>query len=205
MSAAVDKLLEVLQVEEPRCVASPGGTRPEDYRNPDCGAPIQLPDDVDGLFGATKSYRKYKHEKPEHRLMLWLRLNGHNNKEIASIAGYSPQVVSQVAKQPWFQEAFCRLSSEMGKDSVETYLEGEIVPTLQRLVQLRDGAESDAVRKAACDSILDRIRGKPTVRVESRVSGQIDNVVYDVAKLQDEYRKNQQVLASCGIAPTGPN
>ena len=205
MSAAVDKLLEVLQVEEPRCVASPGGTRPEDYRNPDCGALLRSPDDVDGLFGATKSYQKYKREKPEHRLMLWLRLNGHNNKEIASLTGYHYVTVGQITKQPWFQEAFCRLSSEMGKDSVETFLEGEIVPTLQRLVQLRDGAESDAVRKSACDSILDRIRGKPTVKVESRVSGQIDNVVYDVAKLQDEYHKNQQILASRGIAPTGPN
>lgn len=207
MSAAL-KILDELLPEKP-VVASQNGTTPkshfpEKYLNEKRGQQMVLDEDVDNLFGQTECYRKYIREKPEHRLMLWLKLNGHNNREISNISGYGYQSVCNVCKQPWFVEAFCRISTEMGKDAVETFLEGEIVPTLSRLGELRY-SESDAVSKAACDSILDRIRGKPTVRVESKVSGQIDNVVYDVAKLQDEYQRNQQILQSRGIQPSGTN
>lgn len=150
--------------------------------------------DADALFGDSGAYQVYKAEKPEHRLMLWLRLNGHTVKETATLTGYTPQTVSQVCKQSWFREAFCRLSTEMGKDVVQTLLEGEVVPTIERLIALRDGAESDAVRKAACDSILDRFMGKPTVRVESKVSGSVDSVVYDATKLLAENKRIQDEL-----------
>ena len=196
---AVDALMQELHVEEPRRVASPDGTRPADYRNGDSGAPLVLDADVHNLFGASKGYTKYKSEKPQHRLMLWLRLNGHNNKEIAQILGCSPQTVCNVGKQEWFMEAFCRISTEMGKDMVETFLEGEILPTMQKLVSLRDGAETDAVKLAASNAILDRIRGKPVARTETKITGSVDNVVYDVAALLEEQKRNAQILASRGI------
>ena len=146
-------------------------------------------DGADSLFGDSSAYQVYKREKPEHRLMLWLRLNGHNVKETATLTGYTPQSVSQVCKQPWFREAFCKLSTEMGKDIAQTLLEGEVVPTIHKLVELRDSAESEAVRKAACDSILDRYLGKPTVKVEQKLSGSVDSVVYDAAKLIAENKR----------------
>lgn len=161
---------------------------------------------ADALFETIPAGRiAFKKEKPEHRLMLWLALQGHNNKEIAAITGYTAWAVGQIRRQPWFLRAFTDLSTAMGRDAVETFLQGEIVPTLQKLVDLRDNAESEAVRKSACDAILDRIRGKPTVHVKSEHSGQVDNVVYDVAALEEKYARNQEILRSRGIQPTGPN
>jgi hypothetical protein len=154
---------------------------------------------VDSLFGDKPAYQGLRKEMPVHRQMLWLRLNGHNVKETAAITGYSPQQVSVVCKQPWFREAFIKLSTQMGKDSVESFLNGEIIPTLERLVHLRDNAESDAVRKSACDSILDRIRGKPVARVETKHSGSIDTTVYDGERLRDELQRNAEILRSRGI------
>ena len=154
---------------------------------------------VDSLFGDKPAYQSYKKERPEHRQMLWLRLNGHNVKETASITGYTPQAVSSICKQPWFREAFVKISTQMGKDSVENFLNGEIIPTLERLVYLRDHAESDAVKKASCDSILDRIRGKPVAKVETKHSGSIDTTVYDGERLRDELQRNAEILRSRGI------
>jgi len=154
---------------------------------------------VDSLFGDTPAYHSFKKELPVHRQMLWLRLNGHNVKETAAITGYTPHHVSAICKQPWFREAFVKLSTQMGRDSVENFLQGEIIPTLERLVSLRDTAESDAVRKAACDSILDRIRGKPVARVETKHSGSIDTTVYDGERLRDELQRNAEILRSRGI------
>ena len=131
--------------------------------------------------------------------MLWLRLQGHNVKETAALCGYTPQSVSQVSKQPWFREAFCRLSQEMGKDAVQTFLEGEVLPALQRTVDLAANADSEAVRLAANREVLDRFLGKSTVKVETKHSGSIDSVVYDAQKLMDENARLDEQLKARGI------
>jgi hypothetical protein len=203
----LNDLLKDLNVETPRGVASPEGTRRAGKIIINENAGEQLFDDasVDHLFGQTKAYVYYKREMPAHRMMLWLRLAGHNNKEIAALTGYSAITVGNITRQPWFTEAFCRISTERGTDIVDTYLQGETIPTLQKLVSLRDTAESDAVKKAACDSILDRIRGKAVAKTEVKINGSVDNVVYDVAELMKERARNDEILRSRGIAPTGPN
>lgn len=203
----LNDLLSDLHVATPRGVPSPEGTRRIGTMtvNVDAGRRVFTDSSVDNLFGQTKAYTYYKRELPSHRMMLWLRLEGHNNREIAEITGYSAVSVGQITRQPWFVEAFCKISTERGLDIVDGYLQGEIIPTLDRLVKLRDTAESDAVKKAACDSILDRVRGKPVARTEVKVAGSIDNVVYDVAALMKEKAANDQILASRGIAPAGPN
>lgn len=203
----LDDILGSLHVATPRGVPSPEGTRRIGPMTVNCDAGVRTYDDatVDHLFAQTKAYVYYKREKPEHRMMLWLRLEGHNNREIASITGYSETSVSQISRQPWFQEAFCKIGTERGLDIVDGYLQGEIIPTLSRLVSLRDTAESDAVKKAACDSILDRVRGKPVARTEVKVDANVNNTVYDVAALMEEKRRNDEILKSRGIQPSSPN
>lgn len=178
-------------------VLSQDNTRKESPYRPGPGA--QQYSDPDSLFGDSLSYHLYKKEKPEHRLMLWLRLQGHNIKETAALTGYTPQTVSQVCKQPWFREAFCKLASEMGKDAVQTYLEGEVLPALQRTVELANSSSSDAVKLAANREVLDRFLGKSTVKVETKHSGSIDSVVYDAQKLMDENARIEEQLRARGI------
>lgn len=153
----------------------------------------------DMLFGASPAYQTIKKEQPEHRIILWLRLRAHSVKEIAALVNYSESQVRQVCAQPWFLDAFCRLSSEVGKDAVETMLEGEVVPSINRLVQLRDNAESDAVRRQAAVDILDRIRGKPTQKIETKSSGSMQVTVFDAAALLEESKRNAEILRSRGI------
>lgn len=158
--------------------------------------------EVDDLFGRhrnTPCYGLIRREKPIHRLILWLTLQGRKPKEISTLVGLKPHAIYTLQAQVWFRDAFCRLSAEMGKDSVQTLLEGEVVPTIQKLVALRDGADSDNVKLAAANAILDRFLGKPTVKVESKSSGTIDHVVHDAAKLQKDYSDIQRQLAARGL------
>ena len=177
----------------PRIVLSQTGTTRDDpYANP------KTPD-ADELFGTSTSYVKYKKEKPEHRLMLWFRLQGYNVKETAQLTGYTPQSVSEVCKQPWFVEAFCRLAKETGKDAVQTFLEGEVLPALQRTVHLAQHADSDAVRTANNREILDRFLGKSIAKAEVRTTGALDVTVYEASKLEEEYKRNQEILKGRGL------
>ena len=155
--------------------------------------------EIDRLFGTTPGYNEIRKENPTHRVILWMRLNGHKPREIATALRISYHTVLSVQRQPWFQRAFCRILAEKGGDQLQTILEGELIPTIETLVELRDSADSSSVRLSAANAILDRIRGKPTVHVEQKVTGQVDSVVYDAQKLLEEQRKNAEILKARGI------
>lgn len=191
----------------PGAVASPGGTIPMEeriargYINADSAQP--LPPDADALFGATKAYINYKKEQPSHRLMLWYKLQGYSNKEVSALVGYSYHTVCQVVKQLWFQEAFCRLAEEMGKDAINTFLEGEVMPALMRTVDLAKNSESEAIRTANNREILDRFLGKSTVKVESKSAVDINHTVVDAAALLAEQRRLDESLKANGLVSHG--
>lgn len=183
----------------PRVVLAQNGTQREDpYLTPP-GTTMKAVADVDSLFGSTPSYNKYKHEKPEHRLILWARLQGHNVKETAALTGYTPQSVSQICRQPWFIEAFCVMSSAMGKDAFQTFIEGQVLPAAQRLVDLAENGETEQVKLAANREILDRFLGKPVAKTETLVKGGTTQVIYDIARLQEDNARVQRELAARGI------
>jgi hypothetical protein len=183
----------------PGKVSSPEGTGPDlsAYRNADCGQP--LGPDVDALFGATKGYVNVKRERFEHRLMLWYKLQAFNNNEVAQLCGVTPQTVSNVTKQPWFQEAFCKLAAEMGKDACTTFLEGEVLPALQRTADMARNGESEAVRLSANRELLDRFLGKATVKIESKASVDVTSTVLDGNRLLEEQRRLDEQIRSNGL------
>ena len=188
----------------PGKVASPEGTIlpieeriARGYINADHGELLEP--DVDSLFGSSKAYLHYKSEQPRHRLILWYKLQSFDNKEIAKLTRYSSFTVCQVVKQERFQKAFVTLAAEMGKDAIQTFLEGEVMPALIRTTELARNGESDQVRLAANREILDRFLGKSVAKTEVKSSGVLDVNVYDAAKLQEEFLRNQEILKGRGI------
>src|ERR1043165_1540052 len=114
------------------------------------------------------------HEKVEHRLILLCKLRGMSNREIAMESGYSEPWISQLLRQPWAVAMMARLTTETGVEAIQKILESEAVPSIMRLVELRDDPEVPAtVARSACDSLLDRYLGKPTQHVDVvQTSGQ---------------------------------
>lgn len=108
-------------------------------------------------------------EKPEHRLMLFMKVQGMSNREIATKLGFSTVHVSQVTRQPWFRLRLVDELKRAGRESLVELFKTEGENSFQTLVEIRDNTEAPAaVRKSAADSILDRILGKPVQKIEER-------------------------------------
>lgn len=150
---------------------------------------------VDALFNDTPDYLSILQERPEHRVMLWMAANGNSTKQIADATNYSVGHVSAVKRQPWFKVMFVRLTSDLGRDTVQEFLKGEVMDSL---VTLRDVRDDEDARKAdrivASNSLLDRFLGKPTVHVESKNTNVNSTISADRARLEEEMRLNEAAL-----------
>ena len=106
------------------------------------------------------------HEKPEHRLIVYLKARGLSNREVAERTGYSEPWVSQIVRQPWFRIRIVQELKEAGLNKIAKLLESSAVDSIYTLITLRDDNEAPkAVRRACADSLLDRWLGKATVHV----------------------------------------
>lgn len=142
-------------------------------------------------------------EKAEHRIMMYMVAEGKSNSEIAKIMGYGTQWVAQVKRQPWFKDQLVKILHEAGKDLVETFLQGEVLTSVETLVEIRDDANAKAAtRVAAANAILDRALGKPVVSIKSE-SRQLpaSDVSEEDARLSREIASIQEQLKASG----GPN
>lgn len=107
-------------------------------------------------------------EKPEHRMMVFLKARGLSNIEIGERMRYSHQHVSQLVRQPWFKLRLVQELSEAGRDQLTELFKVEAINSALKLVELRDDPETPrAVVKSSCDSLLDRFLGKPIAKVET--------------------------------------
>ena len=107
------------------------------------------------------------HEKPEHRLIVYLKARGLSNKEVAEKTGYTPMWVGQICRQPWFRLRLVQELREAGLDKVARLLESSALDSIFTILEIRDDPTAPkAVRRACADSLLDRFLGKPTVHVE---------------------------------------
>lgn len=126
--------------------------------------------DPDRLFSttdrATDPNLAILDEKPEHRLIVYLKAQGFSNKEVSDKTGYTQAWVSQITRQPWFRLRLVQELREAGIDQVQLVLKGNALDSIFTLVELRDDLQAPkAVRKAAADSLLDRYLGKPMQRI----------------------------------------
>lgn len=107
-------------------------------------------------------------EKPEHRVIIYLKAQGKSNKEIAELTGYTQSWVSQILRQPWARLRVLQIINEQGGDAVQQLLQSSTLDSVQTLIDLRDDAKAPAsVRATAASQLLDRVLGKPVQHIES--------------------------------------
>jgi hypothetical protein len=146
-----------------RNVAS-GGSKTESFEE----AAKNYSASEDKLHGDRGPNQTLNREQPVHVLMCYMLASGKTPKEVAEATGYAEASVKLIAKQPWFRKRFLRITSEAGKNQVESFLAGETLSSLETLVLIRDSDKAPgATRIAAANSILDRALGKPTQKVET--------------------------------------
>jgi hypothetical protein len=123
-------------------------------------------EDPDRLFNDRDPNLAIAHEKPEHRLAVYMKARGASNNEIARALGYTAPWVSQLVRQPWFRARLVAEQRSAGIDELRSTIEGAALDSVLTLIDLRDNvANPPAVRRTAADSLLDRYLGKPAVKI----------------------------------------
>jgi hypothetical protein len=131
-----------------------------------------------------------QHEKPEHRIMLHLKLQGHSNVEIAELTGYTATHVGQVCRQPWFRARLNALLQNAETESFNELLGKEAANSFLTMVAIRDDeAASKDTRLRSAMAIMDRHFGKPaqTLNVKGEHTHSlidIDNIDAELAKVE---------------------
>lgn len=145
-------------------------------------------------------------ERPEHRMMLYLKSQGMSNQEIGDKMGYGYQWVCQITRQPWFRKAFVELVEEAGKDSTTEFLKGETLNSLHTLVEIRDNpAAKDAARVAAANAVLDRALGKPTQHIKTERLPTADAAKSDMEATERELAAIRERQVAMGLTTNGSN
>ena len=121
------------------------------------------------LYSDLKPNLRILHEKPEHRVLIFLKAQGLSNTEIAKRTGYDIAWVGQVLRQPWARQRLVDEIQAAGGDAIHTIIKAAGVDSVWRLIDERDNAKArPAERIAAANSLLDRFLGKPTQHIESK-------------------------------------
>ena len=148
----------------------------------------------EALVGDLDAKTVLTRETPAHRTMINMAAAGYTNREIAAAVGRSPTTVANTIRQPWAREYLIKEAKKTVQDEIKTVLEAEALPSIRRLVQIRDSSlETAADRnasKAACDSLLDRFLGKPTQPITTDAK--------PMAELSDEELR-EQVIAELSV------
>ncbi len=127
-------------------------------------------------------------EKPIHRVMAYMMMQGYNDGEIGKATNYSKEHVGVIRKQEWFSELIAKLSEDRFSDALDGLLEGAALEAVTELRNLATTAKSESVRKSASDSLLDRFLGKPTPRIKDLGEGSGDEL-NDAEKLRAEIKE----------------
>jgi hypothetical protein len=166
--------------------------------------------DEDALWNDTtagkdtiRQHRRVR-ELPQHRLMIMLKVQGLSNQEIGERLDVLPSTVGDVLRQPWARARIVHELQTAGRDALHTLLESTAVDSVMTLVSLRDDPKTpQAVKKAACDSLLDRVLGKATQPiVQTNVNIQSTSLVELDAQIK---QIESQELALQGTSGKGQN
>ena len=136
----------------------------------------------DVLFNAKEPNLGILHESPKHRIVISLRAQGHSQRKIAKLIGFTEAWVSQILRQPWAKVQLLEELRKNGGDTMSTLLEAEAEDSLFKIVQVRDTALDPAVQLRAAQDLLDRHLGKAIARIESKSEAHI--TVEDASALE---------------------
>lgn len=136
----------------------------------------EVKDDPDSLYNARDPYYEIKHEKPEHRSIIFLKASGLPNCEIATKLGLSPVTVSNVVRQPWAQARILAEIHRAGRDEVATLLGTGADAILRLQAEMDNENARPSERIQAADKLLDRIFGKPNQPYTKRTEIRLDEL-----------------------------
>lgn len=127
--------------------------------------------DPDALYNSKAPNLAILHEKPEHRVIIFLKAQGLSYREISDRTGHTIPWISQVLRQPWARARLVKEIQSAGRDAVQELIKAAAEDSVFTLIEQRDNEKAKpAERINAANSLLDRFLGKPTQKVESHIT-----------------------------------
>ena len=131
---------------------------------------MDAPTPPGGFFNSRDPNLAILHEKPEHRLLLWMKAQGASNREIAHQSGYTEPWISQLMRQPWAQKTLVGMMTDAGMDITTKLLESACPDSVLKLIELRDDAtiqqNHPGVTRSVCVDLIQQYLGKPKQQVD---------------------------------------
>jgi hypothetical protein len=122
--------------------------------------------DPDRLHNARPPNFAIIHEKPWHRMLVYLKAQGLSDKELAARSGHTQSWISSLCRQPWFRLRLVQELKDAGQDNIRKVLQASALDSVFTLIDIRDDSQAPkAVRRACADSLLDRYLGRPTQHI----------------------------------------
>lgn len=97
-------------------------------------------------------------------MAMFMLLAGCTNDQIAEKAQVTRATVAQIRAQRWFQEKLATVSHENGQATMGL-IQAEAVASVEKLVYLRDHAESERVQAQCALNLLEHAKGKPIATI----------------------------------------
>jgi hypothetical protein len=148
-----------------------------------------------GFFNPRDPNLAILHEKPEHRLLLWMKAQGASNREIAQQSGYTEPWLSQLFRQPWAQVRLVEMLTEAGVDVVHGLLKAAAPDSVLKLIEIRDNPKINqthpGVVRSCCVDLLEHYLGKPKQQVEVRSENKTS---LDITELDAEIAKHDKEI-----------
>lgn len=106
-------------------------------------------------------------EKPEHRLVVFMKAQGGSTAYIAEKSGFTEEHVRKILNQGWARQRLLKELETSGRESIQAMMQSEADDCVSVLRTLRDDPKVPAtVRAQVANSMLDRAFGKPTQQVQ---------------------------------------
>lgn len=129
------------------------------------------------LFNARAPRYINQRETWQHRVIAFLKAEGYTNKEIADRTGYSALVIGNIIRQPCIVELIRQELSKAGRSALSNVLsEEEAIKSIEKLIELRNGAESQEVQRKAANDHLNRIYGCPNQSITHTQQTDLDKL-----------------------------
>ena len=141
-------------------------------------------------FCAPEPFYEVGHERGWHTLAAHLCAMGVPGAQIAREFNKDPNTVYNLQKQGWFLEKVNQLVVERGSDAMEL-LRGAHTTAIQTMIPILNDPQVPArVRLMAADSIIDRVAGKATQRIEAVGVAPSSDPVSEVATIEAQLEQS---------------
>lgn len=113
------------------------------------------------FFGELHAPVLLKIERPHHRKVLELALQGFNITEISRLMGFGAGRVRVVLDQPWAKKFIVDRMREETENDFAELLKKEVLPSIEAVIEVRDSITTRPETKlSAANSIIDRVLGR---------------------------------------------